>query len=199
MDFLMHVKAKCKEADVKFLLSNTEYVETGQSTRCNGYFDGDNKVLAVAVGQPEEQWNKILVHEYAHMTQWMDDSPAWKAGTEGTDAETLVELWYNREIEMTAKQKAKWIGLGRDLEREAEERAVQLIGRFNLPLSPKAYIRNANAYLYFWTFSGIIRRWYKIGKEPYNIPQIIAAMPETLDVDHAVLPKTYERLYRRYC
>lgn len=197
--FLQFVREQCRKHKIKLVLSDKSYVETGQSTRCNGYFDSANQVLAVATGQPEDRWHKILVHEYAHMTQWVRQTPKWVAGLEDGDAETLVELWYNREIELTAKQRQKWIGLGRELEREAETLAVRFIGDYDLPVDRRAYIRNANAYLYFWTFSGIIRRWYRIGHEPYNIAQILAVMPETLAVDHAKLPRNIETLYRRYC
>ena len=39
------------------------------------------------------------------------------------------------------------------------------------------------------------RSWYKIGKEPYNIPQVVSVMPKTFDIDYTVLDPKIEKVY----
>lgn len=197
--FISFVKQKAKAEKVRFYMAPKRYLETDIGIQCNGYFDGDQKILAVAAGQPQERWIKTLAHEFSHMTQWMDQTDTWIAGTHPTDAEAIVELWYYKKIELNAKQRAYWIGLSRNVELEAERRTLEIIKQHKLPIDLSGYAKHANAYLYFWTYTGFTRRWYTVGKEPYNIPAIVDAMPDTLDQDYAKLPRKYKRLYEEHC
>ncbi len=199
MSFLDLVKAVCNVHGVELRLREDSYVQTRVGIRCNGFFEEYPPTLAVAIGKPEEKWMKTLIHEYAHMLQWINKTPVWNKASYPVDAEEIVELWYDKKIDLSEKQRKYWIDLGRNIEKEAEQKVLNLIKEYRLDIDPVTYTQHANAYLYFWTFTGLVRRWYEIGKEPYNISEIVDAMPKTLDVDHSQLPKEYEQLYRKYC
>lgn len=197
--FISFVKQKCKDYDVKLILSPEDHVATiPNECKCNGYFDDDNRALAVATGKSFDKWFKTLVHEFGHMTQWIDGIPEWKEIKEPADAEVIIELWYDKLIELESAQKQYWLKRARNVELDCERRTVRLIKRHNLPIDTEEYSQHANAYVYFWNYTMIVRSWYKIGKEPYNIPEIVSAMPKTMDNDYDKLPPKYRELFDKY-
>jgi hypothetical protein len=42
------------------------------------------------------------------------------------------------------------------------------------------------------------RKWYTIGKEPYNIPDVVDIMPKTFDIDYTILDSNIEKTYDAY-
>ncbi len=63
----------------------------------------------------------------------------------------------------------------------------------------KDYIQKANSYAMFWKMVGKSRQWYKIGKRPYELPEVYSEFPTTFSLDYTKLPKKYERLYEQHC
>ncbi len=196
--FMTFVRNDCKANNINLVLSKDDHVSIG-SSKCNGYFDEDDKILAVATGQDFSYWFKIFIHEYGHMTQWKDKCSVWVQGEkELAHPETIVDLWFDRKIELTEAQLDYWIPLARNIELDCEKRVIGLIEKFNLPINKKDYIKNANAYVYFWTYLRKTRKWYTIGKEPYKNELILAAMPDHFDNDYNQIPNFYERLYNQF-
>lgn len=195
--FIEYVKSECKSYNVKIVLSPDDHVTTEAGCKCNGFFDIET--LAVATGKEFEKWFKTFVHEYCHMTQWIEDTKEWNACKDPCDAEEITELWYDHKIELTKEQALDWTVKARDVELDCEKRVIQLIDRFNLPIDKEAYIKHANAYIYFWTYTLTSRSWYKIGKEPYNIKEIVDAMPSNFYNNYNVMPETYMKLYKEHC
>ena len=196
--FIEFVKQKCKDYEVDIIFSPEDHVATDSGCKCNGYFDDESRTLAVATGKSFDKWFKTFVHEFGHMTQWIDDAPEWGLIKDPADAETIVELWYDHLIELTPRQLNMWVKRGRDVELECERRTVKLIKRHNLPIDIEGYIKHANAYVYFWTYTKQTRKWYTIGKEPYNIPEIVDVMPTHFDNDYEILPEQIKKLFDKY-
>lgn len=195
--FLKHVKKECKKYGIRFNLSKKRYV-LADTVKCNGFFDSELMELAVAGGQPFEKMLKILTHEYGHMTQWIDDCKAWRNSKVGdSDSEKIVTLWMDREVEFSAEQKYKHIAHSRGVELDCEKRTVKLIKKFELPLDARQYIKNANAYVYFWTYVGHCRKWYTIGREPYNTKAIVDAMPEHFNNNYDKIPSRIQKLFAK--
>jgi hypothetical protein len=65
-----------------------KYLRLSGNIRCSGYFDEESKELVVAMNNTD--WLGILVHEYCHMTQWLDGVKVWTDGCEGLEK---VEEW----------------------------------------------------------------------------------------------------------
>ncbi len=195
--FLKHVKADCKKRGITFNFSKERFVVTGQ-TKCNGFFNAEKKILAVAGGQPLEKWLRILTHEYGHMTQWIDQTRIWKAiDNDSYDAEELLEAWVDRVIELNPRQLKALTKRARDVERECEQRTIKLIREWDLPLNTKVYAMTANAYVYFWTYQMFARHWYVIGNEPYNNLRIIAEMPPHMNIDHSKMSAKLRKIYKK--
>jgi hypothetical protein len=195
-NFLAFVKKDCKEHNIKFNFINKRYVQIGK-TKCNGFFDSETNVLAVAAGQPFDKWIRILAHEYSHMTQWIDNCKAWKEGSVGNrDSEQMISLWIERKVALSESQKNRYISRARALELDCERRTLKLIDTHKLPIDKVEYAKSANAYIYFWTYVGICRKWYTIGKEPYNTPAIVEIMPTHLYCNYDKIPSKVEELFK---
>jgi hypothetical protein len=42
------------------------------------------------------------------------------------------------------------------------------------------------------------RRWYNIGKEPYNQASIVSIMPKTFEVNYTILDPKFEKVFDLY-
>ncbi len=80
-DFIEHVKGHCRRVGIKYEIRPVRYLVLSGNIRCGGYFDDDNKKLVVAGNHKD--WLGILVHEYAHLTQWEENCEAWRKGGTG--------------------------------------------------------------------------------------------------------------------
>lgn len=60
------------------------------------------------------------------------------------------------------------------------------------------YIQKSNAYILFYRWMHKTRKWYEIGKEPYNIKEIVSQMPTTFNVDYTKLTPKLERVFKKY-
>lgn len=188
--FVELVKSNCSAFGVKCVLKDVKYLKISNSIRCSGYFDdGDsvNPVLAVATNRKD--WLEILVHEYCHFTQWIDQIPLWeKAAT----SLYYVDKWLEGN---SVRNIQKHIGVARDLELDNEKRSVEMIKQHNLNIDVDHYIRKANAYVQFYNYLGKSRRWCKPGNSPYTNERVIAAMPNNFRMRYSKLSKKVEKLF----
>jgi len=186
--FIKYVQQRADEHDVIFHINVFDpFVVTG-GVKVNGYFCDQDLQLAVGMGdRPLEQWFATFVHESCHMDQWIEDAPVWTnycIDEEGeVDAGILWDYWIKGYVELTQDQLHRYIQRTFDVERDCEVRAIQRIHEWNLPLDPVAYTQRANAYLYFYKAICVTRKWYTIGKEPYNIKAILDKMPTEYVID----------------
>jgi len=192
--FLCDLKEKAHEHNVTVILSDDRVVLLKNGTECNGYFNvvgTEPPTLAIACGQPQENWLQTLVHESCHMDQWIENTKEWQdcIVVDNIEALDLVELWIDKKIELNKKQLNYFINASRNIELDCEKRAVDKIMKYNLPITISEYIQRANSYIFFYTLLKQTRRWYKIGNEPYNNKEIWTQMPNYFISNYDKVPK----------
>ena len=155
--FVAYVRRMCKIHKVELMLSPSRAVVITDSfsTDCSGYFDDTDKVLAVACGKPFEEWIEILVHEFSHLQQWLDDE-RWEHWTYCCGE---LWAWLDKEKIMNNSQLKVIIDGMIDLERDCEVRALNNIAKWNLPINKSEYKRKANLYLYSYRMMPVLRRF----------------------------------------
>lgn len=198
--FVKMVRAETKLNGIKTILRNKRHIKcyAGKKTEClvNGYFCDDEMVLKCAVGQPINAWFPILVHEYAHFTQWKDQCDIWQ--NYGKYCQKYEE-WFNGYKEFEQDEVNEIVRAVREVERDCEERVIKLIKYHNLPINPHKYAKNANAYVAFYNVVAKHRTWYNIGKEPYNVRKVLNVMPTYMFDDFDDLPKDVIPTIEKYC
>ena len=189
--FVRWVKKQCRKHGVKCKLKNVSYLRLSGNIRCSGYFDdatSDSPTLVVAMNRRD--WVEILVHEYCHLTQWLDQESIW---TKAGDSLPLIDEWLSG-VEVPDIE--KHLGVARDLELDNEKRTVALIEKWGLNVDTKMYIKKANAYIQFYNYMYYSRKWSKPGNSPYTNKTIIDAMPDTFRMRYSDISKRLIKLYK---
>lgn len=189
--FIDFVKAECKRHDVSCELRPTKFVKLG-NIKCSGWFDSDNKRLVVSMNRPDAL--SILVHEYAHLTQWQDclngKFPLWDKSTNSLN---LVDEWLGGK---SVRNIRYHLAVNRDLELENEKRSVAIIRKFGLSIDIPSYIRRANAYAHFYNWLYHTRRWSKPSNSPYTNTMVIEAMSPRFNMRYDKMSKkVYNAFY----
>lgn len=183
--FTDFVKSECKKHGVHFKEYKRPYINYSKTIKCAGFFaDGEDDIfkkptLAYAKGNPD--YMALLVHEYGHMTQWLDNIPIWKEATFSLD---YLDRWLNGE---DFDDIYKHIDIAKEIELDNEKRSVELIKKWGLPLDIPTYIRKANAYVQFYLYLKESRRWSQPNKSPYSVIEIIELMSDEFDMDYDTL------------
>ena len=179
--FLKMVDRDCQKYGVKLVLSDTEFLTDG-GLEYRGCFSEDHKrsgnELCVAVKKDINAWLQILVHEYAHMTQWKEGVPCWKADVNGEGALELLDTWLQGG-KVSDKDVDEAIKLSILVELDCERRAVNLIKKYDLPIDVSLYIKKANAYILFYHAVKKYRKWYD--PKFSDFPGVAELMPDNLD------------------
>ena len=89
----------------------------------------------------------------------------------------------------------KWIGWARDLELDNEKRSVKLIKKFNLNVNIDSYIKRANAYVQFYNYLMISRKWCATTNIPYKNNRLLKVMPAKFNMDYNKLSKKVLRVF----
>ena len=187
-DFLQYVKSECKANGIKIDLRKRKYLVLSGNIKCSGYFDSENKVLVVATKR--EDWLPILVHEFGHFTQWMDDCKVWR--TSGDSLADVDEWLGGKEI----KNIKRSLGKSRDLELDNEKRSVAIIKAWDLPINVKTYTQKANAYIQFYNWMFFTRRWCTPQNSPYKNPKIYGEMPTTFRMNYKQMSPKYKKIFQ---
>ena len=187
--FINHVKGHCKEVGIKCDIRPVKYLVLSGNIRCSGYFCEETMRLVVA-GKSKD-WLGVLAHEYAHLTQWQDKSTnIWNTGSTGV---THLDDWLGGKKIRSIK---KAIEQSRDLELDNEKRTVKLIKKWKLPIDLNDYIKKANAYLQFYNYMRISRRWSKPNNSPYSNKAIYEVMPPNFRMNYNKMADKYLKLYK---
>jgi hypothetical protein len=187
--FINHVKEHCKEVGIKYDVRPVKYLVLSGNIRCSGYFCEETMKLVVA-GKSKD-WLGILVHEYAHLTQWQDKSTnIWKTGSTGV---TNLDDWLGGKKIRSVKKAIEW---SRDLELDNEKRSVKLIKKWKLPVDLNDYIKKANAYIQFYNYMRYSKRWSRPGNAPYSNKVIYEAMPPNFRMNYKKMSDKYLKLYK---
>jgi hypothetical protein len=204
--FVDMVKHLCEENGVKCHFPETRFVPYPDGREVNGYFDEENKLLVAACGQPQDQWLPLMLHEFCHFIQWKENDPEWTASWDHpfvekfgvSDGYTAHGEWLDGK-EFSDEAVDVWTQIVRDLELGCERKAYSLINVWNLPIDREDYARRGSAYVYFYNVVRKYRKWYVIGNEPYNCPDVLELMPTNLDGDYSTTPEHIEKVMVERC
>ena len=186
-EFIKHVRQECKKHNIKCVLKNTKTVQLDGSSRCSGYFDEES--LVVAMNRPDAI--QILVHEYGHLTQWVDQCDIWKLSVKNKSHDKLYRWLAGEEI----KDIENAVAVCRDVELDNEKRSVKIIKKFNLDIDIDVYIKKANAYVQFYNYLLISRKWCKPSNTPYKNDYLLEAMPNKFNMNYNKLTKKLLELF----
>ena len=179
---LMFVVERCKKLGITLSLSPKTYVVSGES-KCSGYFDYENKVLAVALGFKD--WKTTLLHEYSHMCQWEENSKEWRnyENTEKNQEYDLDDYLAGKPVPV--KHVDAIIKKTIALEVDCERRVVGLLEAFGFSeKSISEYKQKANAYALFYHQMKKHKKWYAPKSAPYKVKKFWSQMPADLYIDH---------------
>ena len=186
------IEQTCEEHGIEIKLSKGKYVLCNK-IKCNGYFDYEAEKLAVATNI--KSWELILVHEFSHFMQWLEDCKEWRAYIRDQKAGEVVEPALAGKSVDTKKLRGQ-LRTTMMMERDCERRSVELLQQFHYPEDKvRQYIQKANAYTIFYLHIEKTRKWYKVGSEPYNKAVVWKNFPETFDIDVAEVYKHLGDLY----
>jgi hypothetical protein len=186
-ELIKFIKGECKKYNINFILKNTKTVKFTDGFRCSGYFDEKN--LVVAKNRPD--YIQILVHEYGHLTQYVEQCPLWGECSK-TNSHDKLDRWLAGE---EVKDIEHALSLCRDLELDNEKRSIKIIKKFNLNINIDIYIKRANAYVHFYNYLLYSRRWSRPSNSPYNNKRLLNAMSTKFDMNYKKLSKKMFKLF----
>jgi hypothetical protein len=197
--YISDLKKEASENNINLILSpnsGVAFTTDESSILCNGYFDGDTRTLACAMGKDLSYWLIILIHESCHMDQFLEGVSEWTENI-GLD-ETDKWLSGNDNVDMNKIDEE--IRTSMIIEIDCEKRTVDKIKKYELDslIDITEYIQKSNAYILFYLWMRKNRKWYTIGREPYSIPEVISAMPTTFNVDYNKLDINIEKIFDTY-
>jgi len=188
-----------KKHGIKVKLIKSKFVQYGDGTICNGYFDETNKTMKVAVGKPIIKWFPTFIHEYCHFEQWLNNAPQWYNSAE--DEQYTLNLamdHFNGYLKLTKKQLNDYLHRAAEVELDCEKRVIKKIKENNLPIDVKKYTQRANAYIAFYYAMEKLKSWYDF--PPYESEEILNIMPSTIrGVNHKKLGKKLVKLFEKHC
>lgn len=196
-DFIDFVKSECKKNGVVFKPHKRAYVRHSESIKCGGFFDDGSDLekrkatLAFAQGHPD--FLELLVHEYCHMTQWIDGIDLWEVCA---NSMTIIGEWLSG-IDHPDHLVQEAINNSRDLELDNEKRSAEIFKKWNLPVDVDLYIKKSNAYVNFYNYLKISRKWSSPENSPYVNKNILAAMSEKFDMDYENLSYELIGLFKK--
>jgi len=196
--FIDHLKEVAEQNNIKLFLSPEKGVPLGEGSNilCNGYFDGENRVLACAMGKDISYWLLIILHESSHMDQFLENDPNWT----GNLGLVQTDEWLAGSEDVDLGVIREEIRTSINLELDCERRTIEKIKKWSLDkiVDITEYIQKGNAYILFYLWMEKNRSWYTIGKEPYNIDEIVSVMPKTFDIDYTKLDPKIEEVFDKY-
>lgn len=141
--FLKQVKSDLAEYGIKLILRDTKMVKV-EGVSCLGFFDQER--IMVATKNPG--WLGVLAHEYSHFLQWATGSAIYKKCFGPTNNyATIQEEWLLGKKHKPFLVRRAFNAV-REMERECEMIAVELIKKYQLPIDIERYIQEANCYIY---------------------------------------------------
>jgi hypothetical protein len=186
--FVKYVRSECKAHGIKLRLKPTKTVSTPDNIECVGYCEPDD-LKELAVAKSNQDWLMTLVHEYAHLTQWIDQCKEWQDSYEIDN----LDDWLNGK-DMPSIERA--LAVTRDLELDNEKRSVKLIKQWDLPINVKVYTQKANAYVQFYNYLYYTRRWCQPENSPARNPKVWKKMPTTFRMNYEVMDEKYFKIFR---
>jgi len=213
-DLLEHVKRHCKIHQIELQIANTSVIQyPGHSSCVSGFFvvKNNNPILGIALGAKSS--DEILLHEFNHSIQWIENDRSWKQNyltsseikkfsmQQNAEALDIINLWTDKSIELTSFELTDFINRAISVELDCEKRTVKWAFLYLKDFNSSFYTQKANAYLRYYKFVELNRRW-NLKTAPYDDKATIASQLSTFDQDY-LSPlsideiNTYNDLYAR--
>jgi len=157
--------------------------------------------LGVAIGDPPNEWIKVLIHESCHMDQFVDNVKAWTNNfiydcktNKIKESIDLIDEWVTgREFSKSILKDLTSSAL--NVELDCERRSAKKIKKYNLDINIEEYIQQSNSYIYFYRYLEESRKWYK--KTPYQTKKVWSKMPKTFNNDYSIVPEEFKPLFKK--
>lgn len=171
-EFVVSVLEFCECYNITFRAEDADMLVGSYA----GFFCGETKELAVAVGKPVVDWLPVLVHEFSHAQQYIDTPELFlelDAGTEEFFAWSESARQPVIDVQC-ALMKCLFV------ESECEQRTVKNIKKYALQgiIDPVEYAKKANAYVTFYKYVAETREWNEYGKAPYELEEVWKLFPD---------------------
>lgn len=172
LKFIEYVQAKCKEHNIKVELRDVNKLKISGNIYSGGYFmdneyDGRAKLI---VAKKRKDWLNLLLHEFCHAEQWIENIKLWDKVRNNK-----MDEWLNGDKIHYPHTHLDDMKL---LELDCEKRAVQNIRKFNLPINIQEYTQKANSYVLFYNYIKETRNWSKPGNSPYQNKELWSVCPK---------------------
>ena len=181
--FVEQVKAELHSHGFRLCFGRGKTVNGG-GWRAVGYFCDRRREIRVA--RARSDWLDILIHEYAHFRQWVEQ-PA-RVYNADARASTVVDGYLHRKRKVAPGLLRKAFARVMAFERDAEIRAMKIAKAKSLPIDVEAYARYANLYIYSHHLMRDTGRW-RSGRNPYRSWRIVDMMPSDFKAKaHKTIP-----------
>jgi hypothetical protein len=192
------IRALCYKQGTILDLVDAPYVEFYEGCHSNGYFDTEANRIAVALQAPN--WFLVLIHEFSHSRQMIEQCPAWKK-YDSFEGEDYLQCWIDGDY-MPPGFIDKVITATRDMELDCEQRSYRLLvgsGAGGLAGCIE-YGQKAMSYVLFYEHIRKYRMWYTLGCEPYNVEAVWNNAPgiDKFNWNHEHLLQEYARMEPLY-
>ena len=189
--FIKYVKRICAEHDIKLDLRRAKKLTLSDNIKCSGYFDDENRILAVAMKNPDSLG--VLVHEFCHLMQYLDSTRGrFRRWSIATAALGKLDTWLSGKPVANLKRA---VGYARDLELDNEKRTVAMIQKWDLPVDIDDYIKKANAYILFYNWMHKTRKWSNPSNTPYGNPKVYKYMSNRFNMKYTTLSRNVRRAF----
>lgn len=172
-EIVSEIRRRCRSFGVTFDLRPGGMVQLSPTSKCSGFFDAYDERgprLVSATKLDTEHFLGTLLHEYCHVTQWVENCTIWQEDEKwGMKYDTEAWLGSNRRCTDNMR---KTFETRRDLEADNERRTVRLIKELRAPIDLPAYIQRANSYVHFYNAMIVTNRWYHPQCVPYKMPHV---------------------------
>lgn len=178
--FILDVIEDCTSRGVTVNLVPENKIKIGIGD-LSGVWDEEDMSISVAI--LNDDWVKVLAHEYSHFCQFKDCEFA-------TDEENAafndIDEWLENKIDLTEEEVNNKIKIIQDCELDCEKRTVELIKKYNLDKEkniPK-YIQRSNAYVLSYEVLKIKRKWFDCSA--HGRRAIVSKMPKEFVADYKI-------------
>ena len=179
MNIITDIQRKAEKAGIKIdLVKNVSILVEGETTPTNGYFCSTDRVLAVAIDKPVDDWLPIFIHESCHMDQFLQDEFQWEKWNVGY---TMFFDWIEGKKELNKKTLLRAFKDIIDCEKDCEKRTVEKIKKYETGIDVARYTQMANLYLYSYAYIMKVRKW-KTGI--YKNKELTDLCPKTFQADY---------------
>jgi len=131
-------------------------------------------ILAVARGKPRSKWLTVLAHEFAHMSQWFYNDPAWLCTTlpDGREAQEVMDDWVDHKIELDADEITDVFDRVRRCELDADAKALQYVKDYRLPVNLKEFKQEVADMDYSYRLMQRRRFWERTQVKRGRLPKL---------------------------